>query len=147
MTPEPLVLFGLRTPGLRRRDLQAFARSLRDEVAAGRPFCGLLTTDAELQRLHREFLGKDYPTDVLSFPAGSGAGPLGDIAISWQRASAQAAAHGHDVFTELRVLLLHGVLHLLGYDHETDRGRMRRAEARWRAHFGLPSGLIERARR
>ncbi|MBI4892187.1 MAG: rRNA maturation RNase YbeY [Acidobacteria bacterium] len=147
MTPEPLVLFEHRTPGLRRRELQAFARALRDEVALGRPFCCLITTDAGLQRMNRDFLGKDYPTDVLSFPSGEPQGPLGDIAISWHRAAAQAAAYGHDTPTELRILLLHGLLHLLGYDHESDRGRMRRAESRWRAHFQLPASLIERARR
>jgi probable rRNA maturation factor len=72
---------------------------------------------------------------------------LGSLAVSWQRARSQAAEYGHSVDSELRILMLHGVLHLLGMDHETDRGRMARAEARWRAQLRLPNGLIERARR
>lgn len=147
MKTEPLVLFESRTPGLKRRELEAYARALRDEVAGGRPFCCLISSDDELRRMNREFLGKDYATDVLSFPSGDEAGGLGDIAISWQRAKEQAVAEGHGADTELRVLLLHGVLHLLGYDHERDRGRMKRAEVKWRKHFGLAGGLIERAGR
>lgn len=147
MKTEPLVLYETRTPGLKRRELEEFARALREETAGGRPFCCLVTGDEELRRMNREFLGKDYATDVLSFPSGDEAGGLGDIAISWQRAREQGAAEGHDAATEMRVLLLHGVLHLLGYDHETDRGKMKRAEVKWRKHFGLSGGLIERSRR
>lgn len=147
MRAEPLVLYGVKTPGLGRRELGEFARRLRDEVAEGRPFCCLVTTDDELRRMNREFLGKDYATDVLSFPSGDEVGGLGDIAISWQRVKDQAAGEGHDAGTELRVLLLHGVLHLLGYDHEKDRGRMKRAEVKWRKAMGLAGGLIERAGR
>lgn len=101
----------------------------------------LITTDAELQRLNREFRAKDYATDVLSFPS---AAQGGEIAISWDRAQAQAAEMGHSVDDELRILMLHGALHLMGMDHETDRGQMGRAEARWRKRLGLPVGLIER---
>jgi probable rRNA maturation factor len=82
---------------------------------------------------------------VLSFPSESPSGELGDIAISVDRAREQANAYGHDLSTEVRILLLHGVLHLLGHDHEIDRGKMRRLETRWRKEFGLPTGLIERA--
>lgn len=127
-----------------RRALRAFARDLTAQVAAGREFTCLLTGDPVLRKLNRDFLGHDYATDVLSFPSGSGAGPLGDLAISVDRAAAQAGARGHGVDDEIRILMLHGVLHLTGYDHETDRGRMRRVESRWRQHFGLPTGLIER---
>jgi probable rRNA maturation factor len=129
--------------------LQQFAISLRDEVADGRDFECLITNDRELQRLNRQFRGKNEPTDVLSFPAAempAGDAALGELAVSWQRASAQATEYGHSLDAELRVLMLHGVLHLLGMDHETDRGRMARAETRWRSHFQLPGGLIERAR-
>jgi probable rRNA maturation factor len=100
--------------------------------------------------LNREFRGQDAATDVLSFPAGplpDGRGSeimLGDLAISLPRARAQAAALGHNLELELQILMLHGVLHLAGMDHETDSGRMARAEKRWRLRFGLPSGLIER---
>jgi probable rRNA maturation factor len=112
----------------------------------------VITGDAELRRLNREFRGKDCATDVLSFPGGAGreacpgqAGrpaPLGDIAISCSR----ARGFPHSTEQEIQVLMLHGLLHLLGMDHETDRGRMARAEKRWRARLGLPNGLIERVR-
>jgi probable rRNA maturation factor len=106
----------------------------------------LIARDPELRRLNREFLGKDYPTDVLSFPSASQDGFLGEMAISADRAAAQAAEYGHTTNDEIRILMLHGVLHLLGMDHERDRGRMRRAETRWRKTLELPTGLIERAR-
>jgi probable rRNA maturation factor len=127
-----------------RRAIERFARRLHVEVARGRPFDCLIAGDAELRRLNREFLGKDYATDVLAFPA---SGPhLGDIAISFARARAQGRAFGHDTGQEIQVLMLHGLLHLLGMDHTTDGGRMARAEKRWRARLGLPNGLIERVR-
>jgi probable rRNA maturation factor len=128
------------------------------EVAQGRPFDCLITGDADLRRLNLKFLGNDYPADVLSVPA-PGPDPqkrrvprptpgpqLGDIAISFPRARAQARAFGHDAGQEVRILMLHGLLHLLGMDHATDGGRMARAEKRWRTRLGLTSGLIERAR-
>ena len=76
-------------------------------------------------------------------PSGSDV-PLGDIAISLPRARAQAREFGHKPEQEIQILMLHGVLHLLGMDHERDRGRMARAEKRWRARLGLPNSLIER---
>jgi probable rRNA maturation factor len=129
---------------LRRRPIRALADSLTKRVAHGRHFCCLITSDRELRRLNREFRGKDKPTDVLSFPAPGGAPYLGDLAISYERAREQAREHGHAVEDEIGVLMLHGVLHLTGMDHETDGGRMRRAEARWRKTLGLPVSLIER---
>ena len=140
-----LVSFRRVPAGVRASAVERLARRLRDEVAKGREFHCRITGDAELQRLNREFLGKDWPTDVLSFPAG-GSAALGDIAISAGRARAQAKAYGHGIETEIGVLMLHGVLHLLGMDHETDGGRMARAESRWRKQLGLPGGLIERVR-
>jgi probable rRNA maturation factor len=102
----------------------------------------LITDDRELRRLNRKFRGKNYATDVLSFPSlEAGAG---EIAISLDRAAEQAAEHGHSLTDEIRILMLHGVLHLTGMDHETDTGEMARAEKRWRKRLGLPSGLIER---
>jgi probable rRNA maturation factor len=95
--------------------------------------------------LNGRFRGKDYPTDVLSVPSGT-PGALGDIAISLQRARAQARQFGHSTETEVRILILHGLLHLRGLDHETDGGGMARAEKRWRTRLGLPGGLIERVR-
>jgi len=122
--------------------LRRFARKLQREVARGGRFDCLVTGDAELRRLNREFRGKDYPTDVLSFPGSDG--HLGDLAISAARARAQAREFGHTTEDELRILMLHGVLHLMGMDHEADNGRMARAERRWRRELGLPNGLIER---
>lgn len=146
---EPTVQakFGRR---LRRRALAAFldeaaaAVKLRGEVAA------LLTTDAKIRRLNREFRKKDKATDVLSFPApepiaGQPAAAGGDLAISVETAARQAEEAGHLLSTELQVLLLHGVLHLAGYDHERDSGQMARREAALRRRFGLEAGLIERA--
>ena len=140
---DHIVLFrGVRAQ-LRAPAYERFARRLRREVTGGRGFQCLITTDSELRRLNRDFRGKDYATDVLSFPVPGDDG-LGDLAISLQRARAQAAEYGHRLEQEVCVLMLHGALHLLGYDHETDRGRMARAEKRWRRALGLPGGLIER---
>jgi len=145
--PSSPLVFRRVPAGVRRAPLERFAALLREDVARGREFECLITTDRELQRLNREFRGKDYPTDVLSFPAG-GAKPsalLGSLAISAERAAAQAREYGHSREQEIEILMLHGLLHLLGLDHETDRGRMARAEARWRRRLALPVGLIERA--
>lgn len=141
------VLFQCGSARLDRKGLRAFAAELRDQVTGERPFDVLITRDAELQRLNREFLGNDYPTDVLSFRSEFDDGFIGELAISLDRAREQAAEHGHDVNTELRILMLHGALHLKGMDHETDGGRMRRAETRLRKKFELPAGLIERVRK
>jgi probable rRNA maturation factor len=140
-----LILYRRAGSSLPRRDIRVFADKLRDQVTGGRPFTCMITDDSELERLNRMFLGKDYPTDVLSFPS-TGPGPLGEIAISVQRAAEQAGKYGHEVLDEVRILMLHGVLHLLGMDHEGDHGSMARAERRWRQIFHLPDGLIERTR-
>lgn len=106
----------------------------------------LIAPSAELRRLNREFRRKDKPTDVLSFPASPGEkGVAGDIAISATIARANARRLGHTVGKELQVLILHGLLHLAGYDHETDSGAMRRKEERLRAELGLPAALIARS--
>jgi probable rRNA maturation factor len=141
------LLFQVATPGLSRRDLRAFLKRLEAEVAEGRAFCCLIAGDAELERLNREFRGKDYPTDVLSFPSAAGqAGglPHGEIAISYDAARRQSIEYGHAVDQEIQILMLHGLLHLLGMDHEKDGGRMLSAERKWRIRLGLPAGLIER---
>ena len=122
-------------------EAQAAVR-LRGEVAV------LLTTDAALRSLNRRFRGKNRPTDVLSFsPANllqSSKPAERDIAISVETALRQALEQGHPLSTELKVLILHGLLHLAGYDHESDAGRMHRRERRLRARLNLPLGLIER---
>jgi len=138
------VSFRRTPPDFRRRNVERFARRLETEVAKGQPFGCLITSDTELRRLNREFRGMDYATDVLSFPAAGPAAYLGDLVISLGRARAQAREFGHPVEEEVEILMLHGLLHLLGYDHETDRGQMARAEKRWRTSLGLATGLIER---
>lgn len=139
------VLYRRAPRGLPRRDLERFARQLETEVAGKRRFQCLITNDVELRRLNLQFRGKDYPTDVLSFPEPAD-GYLGELAISAERAAEQAAEFRHSTADEIRILMLHGVLHLLGMDHERDRGRMRRAESAWRDKLGLKAGLIERVR-
>ena len=143
---QSTLVFHSATPNLSRARARAFAKRLQQELAGGRPFTCLIARDAELQRLNREFRGKDYPTDVLSFPSRQTLGFLGDVAISFDHARRQAAEYGHEVGQEIEILMLHGVLHLLGMDHEKDRGRMARAENKWRAALGLPRGLIERVK-
>ena len=107
-----------------------------------------LVSDRRVRALNRAYRRKDYATDVLSFPHPQSPIPnplLGDIVIARGIARRQARDAGHSERTELRVLALHGLLHLLGYDHERDDGRMRRIERRLRRKGGLRLGLIERA--
>jgi probable rRNA maturation factor len=142
---DDLVLFRRAPARLERQALKEFARTLRDLVAKGRGFHCLISDDRELRRLNRQFLGADYATDVLSFPLNDN-GLLGELAISADRAAAQAREFGHSQIDEIRILMLHGVLHLVGMDHQIDRGAMARAEARWRKKLHLPVGLIGRMR-
>lgn len=104
----------------------------------------VLTDDARLQQLNREYLGIDAPTDVLSFPASetdpeTGARYIGDLLISVPRAQAQADAAGHPLESELQLLVVHGVLHLMGYDHAQveDKARMWKAQAEILERLGL----------
>jgi probable rRNA maturation factor len=139
----------LKFPKEDQQVLSDFASTLSEIVAGRRPFTCLITNNRSLRKLNQQFLGHDYATDVLSFPSGDGNSPgdsLGDLAISVEKAEAQAVEFGHSRLDEVRILMLHGLLHLLGFDHETDRGQMARAERKWRLHFDLPSNLIERAR-
>lgn len=125
-------------PEVRRRRLRPWLAALLQELAPGaRSFAVRFTSDREMRRLNRAFRGKDAPTDVLSFPGDEGrAGThLGDVAIAVPTARRQAAAAGHDAERELRLLLLHGVLHCLGYDHEADEGEMDRLERRLRRRW------------
>jgi len=157
---QSALLFQVATPGVSRRGLRAFLKRLEQEVGQGRTFDCLIASDAELQRLNRDFRKRDYATDVLSFPAekhGSQAkapaphagqtlssANSGEIAISYDAAQRQASEYGHSVEQEIKILMLHGLLHLLGMDHESDHGRMLIAERKWRIRLGLPAGLIER---
>lgn len=127
-------------------DEEEFARFLdriSRDLAHRKPFAVMVAGDGSVRRANGQFRGRRASTDVLSFPDGEN-GRLGDILISAARAQRQALRHGHRVDDELKILVLHGLLHLLGYDHERDDGRMRRAERRWRRKYGLGEGLIER---
>ena len=142
----------VRDGGLAKWLRDAAPARARGEVAIA------LVGDTAMRRLNHTFRGRNYPTDVLSFPSenrplGSfygfrkmtpGVGFLGDIVIARGVARRQARAQGHGLATELRILALHGLLHLLGYDHERDEGEMRRVEERLRRRHGLPAGLIAR---
>lgn len=134
-------------PALRRFLARAqSAAAVRGEVAVR------LVDDAAICRLNRQFRHHDRPTDVLSFPTSPWPLPpglparAGDLAISLDTAARQARQLGHSPDTELRVLLLHGLLHLAGMDHETDGGEMLERELHLRRRFRLPAGLIERSR-
>jgi len=135
--PDPLVAFRRIPETFDRTAVESFARLLQKRLLRAEFHC-LITTDAELKRLNQHFRGKRSPTDVLSFPGSN------ELAISYQRARAQAAQFGHSVEDEVRILMLHGVLHLLGMDHETDQGAMARRESLWRAKLNLPTSLIQR---
>jgi len=126
------------TSGLAAWLAAAAPAGARGEVTIG------LVTDARVQALNRRHRGMNRATDVLSFPAGE-RDVLGDIVIATGVARRQARDAGHTLAVELRVLALHGLLHLLGYDHERDDGRMARLERRLRRRGGLVEGLIERA--
>jgi probable rRNA maturation factor len=107
----------------------------------------VVTSSREMRSLNRRFRGQDKPTDVLSFPptAEFANGLAGDVAISQDIAAKNAQVMGHAPAEEIKILALHGVLHLAGYDHESDDGEMGREENRLRRKLGLPVGLIERS--
>jgi probable rRNA maturation factor len=107
----------------------------------------LITTSRELQTLNRRFRGRDTPTDVLSFPSGmGGTRPFaGDVAISADIAARNARRLGHSTADEVKILTLHGLLHLAGYDHDSDGGEMARREQLLRKKLALPVALIERS--
>ena len=132
--------------GLSRAGLTRFLRGA--QAAAGLPgeVEVLLTDDRVLRRLNREFRGKNKATDVLSFPASEemAGDHAGDLAVSLETAARQAAEHGHSLRDELRILILHGVLHLSGMDHEVDGGEMARREGELRRQLRLRTGLIDR---
>src|ERR1700754_1635415 len=132
---------------LGKRDLNRFLASVTEALGLTGEFSVLLTGDERLRELNLHFRGVDKATDVLSFPAlpeAGSSGHDGDLAISLETAAAQAQEHGHPLQVEVKILMLHGLLHLAGYDHERDRGQMRRRETVLRKQFGLPAGLVER---
>ena len=143
--PSKSKSLNLRVPSA--RTLARFLTLAQNTVRLRGQVTVLLTTDAAMRDLNRRFRRKDKPTDVLSFPS---ANPVatrtaGDLAISVDTSRRQAAEQHHPLATEIKVLILHGLLHLAGYDHESDAGQMHRRERTLRAKLGLPQGLIERA--
>ena len=138
-----LVIVHSTVQGVSARALEQFAARARRAAGVRGEVDVLVTSSAELRRLNRRFRGKNAATDVLSFPSADGT--AGDVAVSAQIAARNARRLGHSPSDELKILILHGLLHLAGYDHETDGGAMARTEARLRRALGLPVGLIERA--
>ena len=139
-----MIILEHETEGTSARALSLFAAKAQRAVGLRGEVNIRIASSRELQELNRRFRKKNQPTDVLSFPSET---PklAGDIAISGEIAAANAAEMGHSPQTELKVLILHGLLHLAGYDHETDDGEMRTRETSLRRKLGLPVGLIERA--
>ena len=130
--------------GVRAAGLGAWLSSVAPARARGAVTVAIVT-DARIRALNGRYRRKFHATDVLSFPGGD-PNHLGDVVIAAGVARRQAREAGHSLQTELRVLALHGLLHLLGYDHERDAGQMARVEARLRTRGGLREGLIERHR-
>lgn len=141
-----MVVLRKRVRGLTEQSLNRFLLRARRAVGLSGVVNVLVTSNRELRALNSRFREKEEPTDVLSFPAGQGLlrNFAGDIAISGEMAARNAMMMGHSLGEEIRILTLHGVLHLRGYDHERDNGRMARREQELRRRFGLPMGLIER---
>jgi probable rRNA maturation factor len=137
---EPAIS-GASTRSVNAAQLQRFVRRAQAFAKVPGEVDVLLSNSQRLRQLNRRFRRKNKPTDVLSFPRPSG----GDIAISADIARANARLYGHSIADELKILVLHGMLHLAGYDHETDNGRMARVESRLRARLKLPASLIDRA--
>jgi len=132
--------------GLNERSLERFVARAKRAAGLRGAVTVLVTTSTELRSLNHRFRGKDKPTDVLSFPAEmmSRGRFAGDVAISADIAAKNARRLGHTPAEEIKVLTLHGLLHLAGYDHEADDGTMARREGRLREQLGLPVALIER---
>jgi probable rRNA maturation factor len=128
---------------VRARALALFASRAKQAVGLRGEVNVRVTSSEEMRQLNRRFRRKNKPTDVLSFPADL---PeiSGDIALSAEIAASNAGALGHTLEAELKILILHGLLHLAGYDHESDRGEMQAREAELRQMFKLPAGLIAR---
>jgi probable rRNA maturation factor len=129
---------------IQNEEIETFLAKLSKTEAQGRELAVLIASDDCVRKMNARFRGKKGSTDVLSFPDGD-EGRLGDILISAARAERQAREYGHSVEAEVKTLILHGFLHLAGYDHETDAGEMRAKERRLRRKYGLEKGLIERA--
>ncbi|MFZ0815822.1 MAG: rRNA maturation RNase YbeY [Candidatus Sulfotelmatobacter sp.] len=144
-----MVILSKRIAGLSPSTLERFILRARRAVHLRGTVNVLVTNSSELRSLNRRFRGKDKPTDVLSFPSPQAARgevmrTAGDVAISFDIARENARGLGHSVSDEVKTLVLHGILHLAGFDHERDNGEMARQESRLRRQLKLNLGLIER---
>ena len=152
ITIEPPSTFSITAPAatlskpISKPGLTRFLNRARTAVGLTGEVDVLLTSDAELKRLNRAYRGKNKATDVLSFPTPPEIAEVhaGDLAISLDMAARQAAVFSHSLEVEVKVLLLHGLLHLDGEDHETDNGEMAAREAELRSQLKLPVSLIDR---
>jgi probable rRNA maturation factor len=141
-----LVIFQKRVADLTELALIRFIARARRAAGLKGTVNVLVTSSAEMRSLNRRFRGKDKPTDVLSFPVEPSRQKrfAGEIAISAEIAGQNSRTLGHSPAAEVKILVLHGILHLRGYDHECDNGNMGRRERHLRAKLRLPMGLIER---
>ncbi len=141
-----MVVLRRKLPGVSDAALNRFARRAERAVGLSGEVNILVTSSREVRALNRRYRGKNHPTDVLSFP------PIptvshdfaGDVAISAEIALQNARRLGHTAADEIKILMLHGMIHLAGYDHESDDGQMARKEERLRRALGLPGSLIAR---
>ncbi len=132
-----VVLNRQRKVSFRRQEVADFVTFLEHAISKGQEIAVCMVSDAAIRRHNRRYRHKDEATDVLSFPPS-------DVLISAETARRQARRLGHTVEAEIKILALHGTLHLLGHDHERDHGQMARLERRWRRRLGLPLSLTER---
>jgi probable rRNA maturation factor len=146
-----LVILQKAIAGLSQAGLQRFVTRARSVVKLQGKVNVLIASSSDLRSLNLRFRGKNKATDVLSFPADSSSAKsqkstlAGEIAISAEIAAQNAFRLGHSTAEEIKILTLHGILHLAGFDHERDNGQMARKELRLRRVLRLPAGLIERA--
>ena len=151
-TKNDLVILQKKIAGLNEGTLGRFVLRARKAVGLRAPVNVLVTSSTAVRALNCQFRGKNKATDVLSFPSASPAVHgetrklAGDVAISADIARENSVRLGHSIAHEIKILALHGILHLAGFDHERDNGEMARKEAELRRKFRLPSGLIERAK-
>jgi probable rRNA maturation factor len=144
---DTVIIFHKPVGGLSKAALSRFVSRAQRTARLHGQVNVLVTTSRDLHRLNRQFRGKDEPTDVLSFPLRERSATLaaGDIAISADIARHNARLLGHSPGEEIKILALHGLLHLAGYNHELDNGRMAREECRLRKSLQLPMALLERS--
>lgn len=143
---HPTITLERRIRELSARDLSQFVMTACRRLSLPAGASLLVTSSQRMRALNLRFRCKNHATDVLSFPGPAFVeGFAGDIAISLDIARRNARLQGHSIGDEVKILVLHGLLHLAGYDHETDNGEMARREKMLRKKLGLPSGLIERS--